>query len=177
MKHKFLLLYSWFVRTVLFFFPDIPFVMRFRGWLYGLGMKKCGKDFQVTHDAIIRSLQNICVGNNCFVGNGAFVVGNGIIIIEDQVLIAPHVIIISGDHTSRNGSYRYGESRVGIIHIEYGSWVAGNSVVLRDSVLPRNSVLAANSVLNKKYTMANGVYGGAPAILLKLRNNDVLKGA
>ena len=57
MKHKFLLLYSWFVRTIMYFLPDIPFIMRFRGFLYGVGMKKCGKDFQVTHNAIIKELE------------------------------------------------------------------------------------------------------------------------
>ena len=167
MKHKFLLLYSWFVRTVLFFFPDIPFIMRFRGWLYGLGMKKCGKDFQVTHDAIIRSLQNICVGNNCFVGNGTIIMGGGTILIEDQVMLAPHVIVISGNHTSKNGSYRYEVGDCGTIRIEFGAWVAGNSVILKNSILPRNSVLVANSVLNKDFCVANSIYGGCPAKLIK----------
>ena len=68
MKRKFLLIYCWFVRILLYFLPDIPIVMRFRGWLYGLGMKKCGCDFQVTHDAYIKDLQGISVGSHCFVG-------------------------------------------------------------------------------------------------------------
>lgn len=59
MKHKLLLLYSWLVRTLLFFLPDMPLVMRFRGFLYGLGMAKSGKNIQVTHDAILRDLENI----------------------------------------------------------------------------------------------------------------------
>ena len=167
MRNKFLLLYSWFIRTVLFFLPDVPFVMRFRGFLYGLGMKKCGRDFQVTHDAIIKNLQGISVGNNCFVGNGTVMMGGGTIEIEDQVMLAPQVIVISGNHTSDNGSYRYGLGSCGTIRIEYGAWVAGNSVIQKDSVLPRNSILAANSVLNKDFHLANSIYGGCPAKFIK----------
>ena len=50
MKHRLLLLYSWLVKTVLFFFPDVPLIMRFRGFLYGLGMPSCGSNFQVAHN-------------------------------------------------------------------------------------------------------------------------------
>lgn len=172
MKHKFLLLYSWFVRTIMYFLPDIPFIMRFRGFLYGLGMKKCGKDFQVTHNAIIKELEGLSVGDNCFVGNGSIIMGSGTVIIENQVLIAPNVIIISGNHTSQGGSYRYGKGNAGIIKLEYGSWVAGNCVVQKDSTLPSNSVLAANSVLNTIFTVSNGIYAGNPAKLIKVKNHN-----
>lgn len=170
MRHKFLLLYSWFVRTIMYFLPDIPFIMRFRGFLYGLGMEKCGKDFQVTHNAIIKGLEKLCIGNNCFVGNGSILMGNGPIIIANQVLIAQNAIIISGNHTSKDGSYRYGKGDIGVIKLEYGAWVAGNCVVLKDSTLPSNSVLAACSVLNNNFTEPNAIYAGHPAKLIKIRN-------
>lgn len=76
MKHRLLLLYSWFIRIVLFFMPDVPIIMRFRGWLYGLGMKKCGRDFQVTHDARITGLECMTVGKHCFVGNQTLIFAN-----------------------------------------------------------------------------------------------------
>ena len=118
MKHKLLLVYSWFVRTALFFLPDIPFFMRFRGWFYGLGMARRGKDFQVTHDAVIKDLQGVSVGKHVFIGNHSVVMGSGTIEIEDEVQLAPHVILISGNHTSQNGSYRYGKGDVAISILE-----------------------------------------------------------
>lgn len=168
MKNKLLLLYSWFVRTFLFFFPDIPFIMRMRGFLYGLGMKHCGKDFQVTHDAIIRDLQGISVGDHCFVGNHSVIMGSGSTLIGDEVLIAPHVIIISGNHTSLNNSYRYGKRSDGEIIIGRGSWVAGNATVQKGAILPAGSVLSASSFLNKPFTQENALYGGVPAQLIKV---------
>ena len=130
-------------------------------------MKKCGKDFQVTHDVILKDIQHISIGKHCFVGNHAVIMGRGKIEIDDEVLIAPHVLIISSNHGSVNGSYRYGQGSIGNIKIGRGCWVAGNSTIARDSSLPANSILSANSLLNKNYVLPNAIYGGVPAKLIK----------
>ena len=82
--------------------------MRFRGWLYSLGMKHCGYDFQVTHDARLITLQEISVGRNCFIGNNSLVFAsiNGEISLADEVQIGPHCVIISDNHTIKDGSFR-----------------------------------------------------------------------
>ncbi len=167
MMRKFLLIYCWFVRVILYFLPDIPIIMRFRGWLYGLGMKKCGCDFQVTHDAVIKDLCGISVNNHVFVGNGTVIMGSGTIDIEDEVQFAPHCIVISGNHTLKNGSFRYGMGDRGHIQIGRGAWVAGNSTIQRGSKLPAGSVLSANSFLNKVYEEPLSLYGGVPAKFIK----------
>lgn len=95
MYHKFLLLYSWFVRSALYFLPDIPLIMRFRGWLYGLGMTSCGKNLQVTHDAILRNLDNMKFGDNIIIANHAILWGSGSLIIDDCVIIAPHTTLVT----------------------------------------------------------------------------------
>jgi len=167
MKHKIFLLYSWLIRTTLYFLPDIPIIMAFRGWLYGICIKKCGNNFQVTHDAIIRNLENISIGHNCFIGNGCFIMGDGPIYIQDDVLIGPHTVVISGNHTENNGSYRFGEIKFGEIYISKGCWVGANCTITMNSFLPECSVLAANSVLNKKYYEKRCLYGGVPARKIK----------
>ena len=63
MKHRLLLLYSWLIKTMLFFFPDIPLIMRFRGFLYSLGMPSCGSNFQVAHNVTLNSIEGLTVGN------------------------------------------------------------------------------------------------------------------
>ncbi len=167
MKDKLLLMYSWLIRTLLFFLPDIPLFMRFRGWLYGLGMDKCGYDFQVTHDAIIKDLMGISIGNHVFVGNGTVIMGSGTITIEDEVMFAPHCIAISGNHVQKNGSFRYGKGDIGHINIGRGAWVAGNSTIGRGATLPSGSVLSANSFLNKPFSEESALYGGVPARFIK----------
>ena len=165
MRHKLLLIYSWLVRTSLFFLPDMPIAMRLRGWLYGLGLKECGTDLWVTHDAILKDLEHISIGNHVFIGNGTFIMGN--ICIEDEVQIAMHSVLVSNNHTSIDGSYRYGKSDIGYITVKKGAWIAANCTLIKGTVLPQNSVLAANSCLTKEMETPNSVYGGVPAILIK----------
>lgn len=167
MKHKFLLLYTWFVRSLLFFWPDIPMIMRLRGWLYGLGMEHCGHNFQVTHDARLTSLEDIIVGNDVFVGNMSLIFAHGTITFEDQVMIGPLCMISGGNHTKENGSFRMGEGVIGDVTIGYGSWVAANSTVTAGATLPRGSVLGANSVLTRSFDKPDSLYAGVPAKLIK----------
>lgn len=130
-------------------------------------MKKRGNDFQVTHDAIIKDLPGICVGDHVFVGNGTVIMGSGTIEIGDEVLLAPHCIIISGNHRLKDGSFRYSSGNPGLIRIGRGAWVAGNSTIQRNSQLPAGSVLSANSFLNKMFDDPFSIYGGVPAKFIK----------
>lgn len=170
-KHKILLIYTWLIRTILYFFPDSPVFMRFRGFMYSIGMNHCGKDFQVTHDANIKVLEKLSVGNHVFVGNTSLILGGGGVLLGDNVLIGPHVIIVSGNHTFLNGSYRFGKSQLGKIEIQQGSWVAANCTVTQGAVLPESSVLGSNSVLNKAFTETNSLYAGVPAKWIKVIEN------
>lgn len=167
MYHKFLLLYSWFVRSALYFLPDIPLIMRFRGWLYGLGMTSCGKNLQVTHDAILRNLDNMTFGDNIFIANHAILWGGGSLIIDDCVIIAPHATLVTGNHILSNGSFRDGKGVHGVIHLKSGSWVAANCTVCFGAVLPERSILGANSMMNKEFKEVESVYGGVPAKFIK----------
>lgn len=166
MKHRSLIFYSWFIRIILFFLPDIPFIMRIRGFLYGIVMNECGFDFQVTHDAVLKCLENISIGNNVFIGNNSMLMGSGKIMIEDQVMLGPFVVCISGSHTRDEFSFRFGKSRPGEILLKKGSWVCSHCTVSSGAILPEGSVLGANSFLNSDFVQKNKIFGGVPAKLI-----------
>lgn len=170
MKHKLILIYTWLVRTCFFFVPDFPFTMRIRGFFYGLGMKNCGKNFQVSNNSILKNLPSISIGEKVFIGNNSILMGSGEIEIEDEVLIGPNVVVISGNHTRIKDSYRFGKPDIGKIKIGKGSWVTSNCTIAKDSKLPSGSVLAANSFLNRIFEDENCIYGGIPA--KKIKVND-----
>jgi len=168
MKHKVLLIYSWFIRTFFYFFPDIPIFMKIRGFFYGLGMIKCGKNFQVTHSAILNSLECFVVGNNVYIANFCNFIGNGIIYIEDNVIFGPNVIISAGKHTFNKNSYRFSKSTPLNVTVKNGSWIAANCTIVGECIFPAKSILAANSVfLAKSGTTENSLYAGNPARFVK----------
>jgi maltose O-acetyltransferase len=164
--HKFLLLYSWLVRTALIILPDIPFIMRFRGFLYSFGMPEVGRDFQVSANTRLVGLENIQCGNNVFLAANVVINACSNIIFEDEVMVGIASILVSGDHTIKDGSYRYGVSNRAPIIIGRGSWIAGNALVTSGAVLPAASLLAGGAVLSKSFTKS-GIYGGVPAKLIE----------
>jgi len=70
---KIILIYEWIFRTLLFFLPDVPVIMRFRGLLYSIVLKECGKSFQITHNAILSSSYTISLGNNVYIANNCVI--------------------------------------------------------------------------------------------------------
>lgn len=159
MKHKLTLLYYWLVRAMLFFFPDVPFIMRLRGWLYSLCMLHAGKNFQVAHNVIIVSAEGLSVGDNVYFAYGCVLIADKNVTIGNDVMFGPLCLLVCGNHTLRNGSYRWSKDEYKPIVIGNGSWIGGSCVVLPGANLPPGSVLAANSTLTKDYSKDHsGVY-------------------
>lgn len=166
MKIKISIIYSWFVRTLTYFFPNFPFVMRFRGYLYSFMMNNCGKNFQVHSSVIINSLSGLIVGRDVYIGPNTVIIAVDLKI-EDEVLIGPGCVISGGNHTFFNKSFRFGPTEGKKILISKGSWIAANCTVTAGSVLPERSILAANGALTKKFEKKDSLYGGIPAKFIK----------
>ena len=168
MKHKLILLYAWMVRTFCFFLPDVPFLMRFRGWLYGLAMQKCGKNFQVNHSVILNGLDDMIVGDNVYFANFCHVISNGTITLEDNVLFGPAVIISAGNHQFDGVGYNRLPSDHKDVIVRNGSWVASNVTIVGGSTVPEKSIVAANSCVTPKMEQkSHCLYAGTPAKLIK----------
>lgn len=171
MRHRLLLLYTWLIRTALFFFPDIPIIMQFRGLLYSFGMASCGKNFQVAHDVILNSIEGLIVGNNVYFSMGNILYAHGKAIIGNNVMFGPGCLLTTGNHTFLNDSYRYGLSIEKEVRIEDGCWIAAHCVVLPGAILPARSILAAGAVLTKhlQERYEDAIYVGVPAQFEKKR--------
>lgn len=137
--------------------------MRFRGWLYSLMMKSCGKNFQVANDVIINSLSGFSIGENVYIAPKNIFLCTEICIGND-VLISPNNVFSGGNHQFDGYSFRWLPSlSKGPIEIGKGSWVTSSCNILSGSTLPERSILAAGSVLNRKLTENEYVYAGSPA--------------
>lgn len=166
MRIKLSIIYSWLVRTLTILLPNIPVCMRFRGFLYSLMMKRCGRNFQVAASVIFNSLSGLSVGNDVYIAHNCVLIGLDIEI-GDKVLIGPNCVISSANHTFHEGAYRFGKSDPRQVRIGHGAWIAGNCSVIGGSTLPAESVLGAGSVLNKSFLEKRGLYAGVPTVFIK----------
>lgn len=169
MKVKFLILYSWWVRSITFFLPEIPFFQSFRGWLYSIGMKRCGKRFRVSFNVVINHLESLDVDDNVYLACGTVITGAGNIAIGTNVLIGPNVIIASSKHLYDGSSFLAGYSHGDVI-IEQGCWIGGNATILLGSHIHEASVVAAGSVCNEDYLRSHLLIAGMPAKAIKQLN-------
>ncbi|MCL1049582.1 hypothetical protein L2755_08125 [Shewanella abyssi] len=166
MYHKFLLLYTWFVRTIFLILPDQPLVMRARGCCYSFGMKNCGKNFQASGSVILRNLGNMEFGSNVYLAPNVVINAIANVVLEDEVMIGFNSVLVSGNHSCVNGSYRFGDSLKAPILVGNGSWIGANCTVVAGASLAPSSLLAANSCL-KGENVIKGVYGGVPSRIIK----------
>ncbi|MBJ9835996.1 acyltransferase [Citrobacter portucalensis] len=150
MKHKILLIYSYLIRLLLVWLPDMPSIMRFRGFLYSLGMGGCGKNLQVSSTAVLRGVEKIICGCDIYIGPNAYIMSREKIIIQNEVLIAMNVVIVDANHGKLNGSYRYSRGHQERIILGKGSWIAANSVVTAGAVIPAGKVVPPCTVVRKQ---------------------------
>lgn len=137
------LFYSYIIRTSLIALPDIPFIMRFRGWLYSFFMRECGKNFQVSSTSVIRGLQNISVGENVYLAPNCYLLSRESIVIEDEVMVAINSVIVDCNHGFNNGSYRFSRGKQKKITIGKGTWIAANCVVTSGVSIGNGCVIGA----------------------------------
>ncbi|PKI17452.1 acyltransferase [Colwellia sp. 12G3] len=165
-NHLFCLLYSWLIKLITAFLPDQKHIMRFRGWLYSFAMKKCGNNFQVSAGTKIFCLQNLEVGDNVFIATNVVINAGTSITLEDEVMLGIASILVSGNHTLNNGSYRFGAMQRSPIVVGKGSWIGANVTLIAGCNVPPASLIAANSVVVGKL-IESGVYAGIPSKLIK----------
>ncbi len=160
--------YEWPLHFILLFtnwLPDNIFFINLRGKLASPFFKKCGKNLGLGRNLSFVSSYKMEIGDNVYIAIGSWF--NGDIIIESDVLIGPYCILATNTHTKENSiSFRFGGNKEGKIIIKFGSWVAGQSMLVGNSELGIGSALAANSVLSKK-TDDCELWGGVPAKLIK----------
>lgn len=166
MKHKVSIIYSWFVRTILYFLPNIPIIMRFRGFLYSLLMKKCGVNFQVASNVYFGPLNGLIIGDNVYIAPNNVIIALDIEI-GNNVIIGPNCVISGGNHLFDGSSFRFLKSLSSKVIIHEGCWIAGNCTIVAGSILPKFSILAGGAVLTKKFELEMGIYGGVPARFIK----------
>jgi len=166
MRHKLCLLWSWWVRLTTAGLPDLPACMRWRGWLYGLAMRRRGRDFQAAAGARLVGLENLSVGDHVYLAPGSVVLAAADVTLADEVMLAYGAVVTDGDHTAAGGSYRFGPRRNAPVRVERGTWIGANAVVLAGVTVGAGTLVAAGAVASRDLP-AGCVAGGSPARVIR----------
>lgn len=161
-----------FVMVLTGFLPEILPILKLRGFLVKPSFRKCGKNLQITKDVRINQCHNISLGDDVFFSAGVWILASEAISIESEVMMGPYSILVTGDHTRSNGSFRFGPAERAPITLGFGVWVGAHAVVSKGVEIGSGTVLAAGSVATKSIP-AMCVAGGLPAKIIKNENINV----
>jgi maltose O-acetyltransferase len=157
-----ILQYLWFhfITTATNWLPDLQPVLRLRGFLLRPSFKSCEGNLQVARRVTINFSNCVEIGKDVFIATGCWLHGRGGIVLEDEVQLGPYAVLVAGDHTSIDGSYRFGPSDLAPIRVCQGSWIAAHATVTKGVSIGRGAVLTANSLATHDvppFAMAGGV--------------------
>jgi acetyltransferase-like isoleucine patch superfamily enzyme len=162
--------YDWPLHFVLLFtnwLPDNIVFLKLRGFFARPFFLKSGKNLQIGRDVTFYDSSKIKIGSNVYIARGCWFSAGGGIDIGNDILFAPYVVVVTSNHSLKNGSYYWGDP-VDKKNTSFsdGCWIGAHVTVLPGIVVGKGGLVAANSVLNQS-TEDFSIYAGVPAKLLK----------
>ena len=167
-KHMRLVKYFWFhlITLATGWLPDLRPVMRIRGFLLRPSFKSCGRNLQVARRVTINFSNRMEIGRDVYIATGCWIHAWGGVVVEDEVQLGPYSVLVTGDHTLKDGSYRHGPSSLAPIRLCQGSWLAAHAVVTKGVTLGRGALIAANSLATRNIPDF-AIAAGVPARIIK----------
>lgn len=151
--------------------PEILHTMKLRGWLIGFVAKgRKPQNLQIAKGTRLHNVSNITFGDDVFISASCWILASCSVTFEDQVMLGPMCIVVTGDHTLDNSSYRFGKPERAPIVFGHGTWVGGHSVVTKGVILGRATCVAAGAVVGKSFP-DGAIIGGVPARLIRRVNS------
>lgn len=153
--HFVLLLTNW--------LPDNTPFLALRGWLAHFFLGSCGKNLRLGRNISVYNPSMIHFGDDIYIAYGCIFIGVEVIRVEDEVIFGPYCIIVSGNHTKKNGSFRYGQAIDSPIRVGKGSWIGAHVTIIAGVDLGPGCLIAANSSVLTEAIPPNTMIAGNPA--------------
>jgi maltose O-acetyltransferase len=157
-------LYS-FCNNLLNLLPPFGYALDLRGKWARYFLKVCGERLRISSNVNIYDPMRVTIGNHVYIGYNTYI-GGGDVTLDDQVIIGPFCSIVAGNHTMKDGSYRYGPYDYGTISVGRGTWLGSHVTILSNVKIGKGCLIAAGSVVTKDVEDFS-IVGGVPAKLIK----------
>ena len=133
---------------------------------------KIGDNVRVLRGVTISTTPNgqICIGNNCHIGESTIIFSDIGVTIGDNVIIGPQNIIVDFDHLYENVNTPINQQGINrkTVVIEEDVWISSHCVITRGVRIGKGAVIGAGSVVTKSIP-AYSVAGGIPGRIIKKR--------
>ena len=148
---------------------NIFYLIKFRGLIYMLLLKRCGWGFTIDKYVNIQGKKNLSIGEHCVINSFVHIwAGKSGVTIGDRVLIASHVAITSLTHNYESKTMRFDKSIDKPIRIEDDVWIGSHAVIFPGVTIGTGAVIGAGSVV-KSDIPAYAIAVGVPAKVIKYR--------
>jgi len=155
----------WYFVNAFFVRPSIfPFI-KIKIFFLRLFGAKIGKHVLLKPCVIIKSPWNLVIGDNCWIGENAWIDNLDRVIIGNNVCISQGAMLLTGNHDYKRSSMPY---RNGPIVLKDGCWIAAKSIVCAGVTVHENAILTVGSMTSKDLD-SNGIYQGVPAVKVRER--------
>jgi len=132
------------------------------------GIITIGSKCTIQRNVYIGFGKNVKIGKNCQINDNVRLSN---VHIGDNVMIARDCIFLGSKHLYSDKSKPMnvqGEVNCMPTVIESDVWIGARSIIMPNLFISSGTIVGAGSVLTKN-TVTNGIYGGVPAKLIKLR--------
>lgn len=116
--------------------------------LRGFGAE-VGENVLIRHRVRIHWPWKLSIGDNSWIGEGAWLLNLEPIVIGENVCISQEVLLCTGSHDRRSPTFEFDNAP---IIIENGVWIATRATVLRGVTVGARSTVGANALLTSSVT-------------------------
>lgn len=100
----------------------------------------------IRHDVRIHWPWKLTVGDDCWIGEGAYLLNLEPITIGSNVCISQRALLCTGSHDYRSETFEYDN---GPIRIDDGAWIAARATVLRGVTVGADAVVGAAALVTR----------------------------
>jgi putative colanic acid biosynthesis acetyltransferase WcaF len=108
---------------------------------------RVGQRVLIRHRVRVLWPWKLTIGDDCWIGEGAWLLNLEQITIEDDVCLSQEAFLCTGSHRQRDAAFEFDNAP---IHVGAGAWVAARATVLRGTTIAAGDVVPTGLVHRRR---------------------------